>query len=160
AGLDGPSAVNIKLRVTDADGVSRTASATISVTNVAPTPNAGDDQTVDETTLVNLHGTATDPGTPDTLTFSWHVVSDNGHVIPDGTGQDFNFTPNDNGTYTVTLTVSDDDGDSNSDEVVVTVKNLKPTSVDVTGPATSVPDYLNAFTLSATDPSSVDQGSD
>lgn len=160
AGLDGPSAVNVKLRVTDADNNSQTVSVAIDVTNVAPTSNAGDDQTVNEAALVNLHGTATDPGIPDTLTFGWHVVSSNGQVIPDGVGPDFSFTPNDNGVYTVTLTVTDDDGDSNSDEVVVTVENLAPTAVVVTGPATTVPEYLNSFTLSASDPSPVDQADD
>src|SRR5262249_12094419 len=101
--------------------------ATINVANVAPTVNAGPDQTVNEGDTVSLSGTFTDPG-PDTWTYKWHVVASNGQVIADGTGQSFTFTPNNKCTYTVTYTVTDDDGGGGSDDVVVTVNNVAPTA--------------------------------
>src|SRR5207244_7068199 len=58
----------------------------------------------------------------------WHVVSSNGQVVADGSGQGFSFTPNDNGTYTATFTVTDDDGGVGSSSVVVTVNNVAPTA--------------------------------
>src|SRR5439155_11141757 len=91
------------------------------------TANAGAAQTVNEGTAVNLAGTFTDPGS-DTSTFNWHVVSSNGQVVADGSGQSFSFTPNDDGTYTATFTVTDDDGGVGSSSVVVTVNNVAPTA--------------------------------
>jgi len=77
---------------------------------------------------VALHGNFTDPGTADTHTFFWHVVSSNGQVVADGTAQNFGFTPQDNGVYTVTFTVTDNDGGVGSDTATVTVLNEAPTA--------------------------------
>ncbi len=99
----------------------------VAVNNVAPTAIALSDQTISEGILVELAGFFSDPGSADTHTFNWHVVSSNGQVVADGSGEVFQFTPNDNGTYTVTLTVTDDDGGSGSSTVVVTVTNVVPT---------------------------------
>src|SRR5204863_2019972 len=96
--------------VTDDDGGASTSSVVVTVNNVAPTANAGANQTANEGSTVNLAGTFTDPGSADTWSYNWHVVSSNGQVIADGNGQNFSFTPNDNGTYTATFTVTDDDG--------------------------------------------------
>ena len=79
------------------------------VNNVAPTVNAGPDQTINEGSLVTLYGSATDPGVNDHLLYHWTVVSSNGQFVSDGIAPTFNFTPVDTGTYTVTLTLRDTD---------------------------------------------------
>src|SRR5207248_11466515 len=89
---------------------------------------AGADGTVNEGGAITLVGTFTDPGSVDTWTYNWHVVSSNGQVIADGSGQNFNFTPNDDGTYTATFTVTDDDGGVGTASTVVTVNNVAPTA--------------------------------
>src|SRR5207248_1221484 len=127
AGLDGPSATPIALRVTDNGGLTSTAFTAINVTNVAPTVSAGGSRTVNEGSLVQLSAGVTDPG-PDTFSYLWHVVSSNGQTIANGTSASFSFTPNDNGTSTATLTVTDDDGGVGSSSVVVTVNNAAPTA--------------------------------
>src|SRR5213075_385919 len=99
------------------------------VLNVAPTANAGVDQTVNEGSLVSLTGAHTDVGVVDTMSCLWHVVASNGQSVTDGHGDHFSFTPVDNGTYTVYFTVSDKDGGSSMDTMVVTVNNVAPTVV-------------------------------
>src|SRR5262249_17282420 len=103
------------LTVTDSDGAARSDSAVVTINNVAPTVSAGGNQTVNEGSSVTLNGTFSDPGTLDTFTYNWHVVSSNGQAVADGSAQNFSFTPVDNGTYTVTFTVTDKDGGVGTD---------------------------------------------
>src|SRR5262249_45095347 len=124
AGLDGPTSWTVTLHATDTStGLIGTDTATINVANVPPTVNAGPDQTVNEGDLVSLSGTFSDPG-PDTWTFKWHVVASNGQVIPDGNGQTFSFTPNNNGTYTATFTITEADGSDGADNDGLTGKTV------------------------------------
>ncbi|MFH1921320.1 MAG: PKD domain-containing protein, partial [Planctomycetota bacterium] len=110
----------VTLTVTDNDGGVGSDTLAVTVANVDPTVDAGPDQTVDEGDLVSLPGSFSDPGSADTHTFLWHLISaSNGQTIPDGTAQDFSFTPNDNGVYTFDFTVTDDDLGSHTDTVVV-----------------------------------------
>src|SRR5207249_1539740 len=104
--------------VTDDDGGVGSSSVVVTANNVAPTANAGANKTVNEGSAVSLAGTFSDPGA-DTWTYNWHVDSSNGQVVADGSGQNFSFTPNDNGTYTATFTVTDDDAGVGSSSVVV-----------------------------------------
>jgi PKD repeat protein len=90
--------------------------------NVAPTVDAGPDQTVDEGDTVSFSGSFTDPGA-DTHTIVWD--------FGDGSTAAGTLTPShaygDNGVYTVTLTVTDDDGGVGTDTLTVTVNNVAPT---------------------------------
>src|SRR5439155_13565993 len=77
-GLDGPTTFAVGLKVTDAATglTSGAATVNVSITNVAPTPAivggpAGSPASSPEGTPISLTGTATDPGTPDTITYSW-----------------------------------------------------------------------------------------
>ncbi|KKK56077.1 hypothetical protein LCGC14_3068170, partial [marine sediment metagenome] len=51
----------VTLTVTDDDGGIGSNTLTVTVNNVAPTVNAGPDQTVDEGDVVNFSGSFTDP---------------------------------------------------------------------------------------------------
>ena len=100
-------------RIFDKDDGYTQYSTVVTVDNVAPqNVEGGNDQTVNEGDLVSLSGSFTDPGSADTHTFVWHVVAGNGQTITNGAGQNFSFTPNDNGSYTVTFTVTDNDAGS------------------------------------------------
>ena len=91
--------------------------ATVTVVNVAPSVNAGPDQTVNEGDPVSFSGSFTDRGINDTHTSHWDF-GDGGTV--DGT-----LTPTHvytvAGTYTATLMVTDNDGGAGSGSLVVTV---------------------------------------
>jgi PKD repeat protein len=114
----------VTLTVTDDDGGMGTDTLTVMVNNVAPTVDAGADQTVDEGTTVNFAGSYTDPGSEDTYTIDWD--------FGDGNTESGTLTPThvyaDNGVYTVTLTVTDDDGGMGTDTLTVMVNNFAPTA--------------------------------
>ncbi len=119
--------VTARLRVTDDDGDSHIDSLVVTVQNVAPTANAGADQTVGEGTEITLDGSgSTDPGTEDTLTYDWDLDGDGQY--DDASGVTITHTYNDEVTVNVGLRVSDGDGGVGTDTVQITVQNVAPTA--------------------------------
>ncbi|MFB0560869.1 MAG: NosD domain-containing protein [Candidatus Lokiarchaeia archaeon] len=131
------------------DGVIGTDQMKVTVQNVAPTVDAGPDQTVDEGTPLNFNANLTDPGFLDTHTISW--------TFGDGSTTTGTLTPThtyvDNGIYTVILTVTDDDGETSTDTLKVIVNNVAPT-VDVGLDQTVNEDETVSFSPIVTDPGS------
>ena len=124
---DGPYTIAVDL--IDEDGTHAGAdNKEITVNNVAPAVNAGEDATLDEGSLFTGLGSFTDPGAD-----TWTATVDYG----DGSGA-LPFTLNadktfdlshiyaDDGDYTVTVTVEDDDAGSGGDTLLVTVNNVAP----------------------------------
>jgi PKD repeat protein len=140
----------VGLRVSDG-ALSSTDTAAVTVLNVAPTVNAGPDQTVNEGNTVSFSGTFTDPGTLDTHAVLWN--------FGDGATVSGTLTPThvypDNGVYTVTLTVTDSDGDSGTDSLVVTVQNVAPTVNAGSDQTVNQGDAVN-FSGGFTDPGTLD----
>ena len=108
----------VHLQVTDADGLSDTATAQVTVTNVAPTVGAinAPVDPVKVGTPLTASATFTDPGRKDTHTAVWDwegatsagsVSETNGSGTVTGT-----HTYTQTGVYTVKLTVTDKDGGS------------------------------------------------
>ena len=116
-------------------------------------------QVVDEGSLLTFTATASDPDMGDQLIFSLAPGAPSGATIDPNTGV-FQWTPDDSTAVplTVTVIVTDNGSPSMSDQqaVQITVNNVAPTAA-ITGPATAVPGQTRSFTLSASDPSSVDQ---
>ena len=112
----------VTLSVTDDDGASSKHGLTVTVRNVAPTVEVGDDPTVDEGTALSFAGSFTDPSSLDTHTLAWD--------LGDGTTASDTLTLThtyaDNGSYRVTLTITDDDGGSGMDTLIVMVNNVSP----------------------------------
>ncbi len=112
----------VMLRVTDEEGFSDTATAEVTVNNVAPEVDAGSDQSMNEGSFVAFSGNFTDPGINDTHTIEWE--------FGDGHNASGLLTPShtyaDDGVYTVTLTVTDNDGGIGIDTLLVTVNNVNP----------------------------------
>ena len=127
----------IKLMANDPYGY-QVAETTVTVHNVAPTVDAGSNQTVNEGDTVNISGSFTDPGWLDThtATIDWG----DGTEVESGTLTEENEYPNstgtvtgsheygDDGVYMVNLTVIDDDGGVGTDTLTVTVNNVAPTA--------------------------------
>jgi hypothetical protein len=131
---------------------------TTGILHVDPPQGGGGDLTADitydpdpadEGSEVHLHADLTG-GCGDPPVLTWIVTK--GIEEFNGTGEDFSFTPTDSGEYSVTLLA---DGDPLEDGTVE-VSNVAP-SASVAGDSTGVPFQSLSFSLSASDPSSVDQ---
>jgi hypothetical protein len=153
----------VTLTATDRDGgTSPAAQTTILVDNVAPTvsitgaPARGHSP---EGTDITLGSTVTDSSSADThagFTYAWSVTK-NGVAVITWSGADLPpFAPDDNGTYVATLTATDKDGGVGTTSTTITVDNVAPTA-GVFGPTDGVRGQARTFTLTATDPSPVDQ---
>jgi hypothetical protein len=124
---------------------------TILTDDFAPVANAGPDQSADENTVVTFDGTGSSDADGDPLTFAWDFGDGT-----TGSGPQPTHKFPDDGVFTVTLTVSDGQGGVSTDTMSVTVQNVAPTAV-VTGPTAAVRGQDRTFTLTASDPSPVDQ---
>jgi len=134
---------DVKVTVTDDDGASTSDTLEVTVNNVAPTVDAGADQTAEEGAVVSLApATFNDKGTADihTATIDWgDGIVEDGTVTEspsgppgsttgtDGTASFGTHVYADDGNYAVKVTVTDDDGASISDTLEVTVNNVAPT---------------------------------
>lgn len=155
----------VALTVTDDDGAQTTASATVTVTNVAPqgSIHATVPDPFYEGTTVSFTSDTTDDGSDDTHSYLW-LVEKNGSAwsIPSGvvrTESSFDFRPTDNGSYIVSLVISDDDGGeyvAMSD--TLNVVNAAPTAnvVRVDGITSASEGDTLAFSVSADDDGSED----
>lgn len=120
------------------------AAATITVDTLAPYVEAG---------AISLSSTVDTPvGTP---TYAWTVTKD-GESFASGSDASFSFTPDDNGVYVVDLSVTDDANTVAAVSTTLTVDNAVPTA-GITGQAVGGVGRAVPFTLTATDPSALDQ---
>ena len=146
ANRDGPTTVTISLRVTDAGGLTHTAPATITVTNVAPTIALNGNPNVDEGSLYTLTlGAVTDPG-PDTV--SQYIVN-----WGDGSAVETFSTPG-NKTHTYA-----DDGLVATKTIKVSLVDEDGTYTDVATRNVNVRNVAPKIFLDATSDSIVDTGS-
>jgi parallel beta-helix repeat protein len=157
---DGPATFSLSVAVDDGHGHTPVSpAATLSLSNSPPTAALSTaPATNPEGTAIHLTGSATDPSAADTaagFTFAWSVTK-NGSPFALGTGAAVAFTPDDDGTYVVTLSATNEDGDTGTTTQTIAVTNVPPTA-GLSGPAGSVVFQPLIFTLSATDPSPVDQ---
>lgn len=144
--FDGPSEKTIALRVTNASGLTATATAQVTVVNVAPTVSAGADRIVDQGVAATGAATTSDLAA-DTITVTW----DYGDGTLPETGATFSHTYASLGIYTVTATAADEDGGSRNASFQVTYRNLAP--LPVIAATTSTPEgSVVTLTATATDP--------
>jgi PKD repeat protein len=144
---------NVILTVTDKDGAVTTQTLIVKVDNVAPTiVNIVKPTIIKEGEAATFSATATDPGTLDTLTYSWNFGI---NTIPK-IGQTVNHTFADNGNYNVILTVTDKDGAVTTQTLVVTVNNVAPTIVNIVKPTIIKEGEAATFSATATDPGTLD----
>jgi PKD repeat protein len=139
---------SVVLTVTDDDGAVTTMNITITVQNVNPTIYPFGPFEVDENTLLDVTGRATDPGSDD-LEFTWEFELGPTFTTiyyNDGAGPDPYPSPEinpmdvsdmvshrygDNCVFKLKLTVTDDDNGEAVYETNITVRNVAPDIVDI-----------------------------
>ena len=134
----------VTLTVDDGAGGLATDTLEVTVTNVAPSVEAGDNRTGFTDKPVRFSGSFTDPGTLDTHQIVW--------AFGDGGSSTGNLSPSHSfklpGVYTVTLTVTDKDGAVGSDSLVVTVQQSTYSIYMPVMYHTGKPDLVGKFSLS------------
>jgi PKD repeat protein len=121
-GAFGSGVYTVVLTVTDSQGGVGYDTLAVTVNNVAPSVQAGPDQTTIKGTAVSFSGAFTDPGAADTHTIQWNWgdgATTSGTLVP-------THVYTNSGVYTVTLVVTDDDGGVGSDTLRVTVNEATP----------------------------------
>jgi hypothetical protein len=124
----------ITLTATDSDGAVHSASITILVGNVPPTPSITypeDRSEYDVDDFIVFNGMATDPedGNLSGASLTWTSSKDG--VI--GSGTSFTSNTISEGTHVITLTATDSEGAARSDSIVITIGNSFPIA-NITNP--------------------------
>jgi len=169
--FDEPASGNsfpITVSVADENGVQGTASANITVNNVAPAnvQLSLSAATINENDSTTLSGSFTDPGTLDThsVVINWGDGSSNttlnlgwGVLTFSGVSHQYLDEPASGSAYTITTTVTDDHGASGSSSTGVTVNNVAPANLQLSlSPATINENGATALSGSFTDPGTLD----
>jgi PKD repeat protein len=109
---------DVTLKVTDSSGFVVADKYSLTVNNLSPTVEAGNNLVYSPGQSVAFSGSFTDPGILDTHTIEWD--------FGDGTSATGTLTPTHSytsvGAYTIKLTVSDDDGGVGSDTLTVNIQ--------------------------------------
>ncbi len=117
---------NTTLTVSDSDGASTSQTTQITVNNLPPTVEAGNNQTVYIGETVNFNGTFSDRGSLDTHTVTWNFGDNTSTSATNNPTHTYTAA----GIYNVAYSVKDDFGASSSDTLQLTVKELPTLSVN------------------------------
>jgi len=127
--------------------------------NLVPIANAGPDQTVQVSTLVNLDGTASYDDNGDTLSYKWTQIK--GPEIVNLSDSNFSkptFTPTKVGIYEFELIVNDGGVNSESDNVIINVTESTTTPPDPPTPLSPGSSSAPGSTISTLTPTLQWQG--
>ena len=119
-----PGSRNVKGKITDKDGGFTEYTATVTISNVLPTADAGGPYTVNEGSPVTITGTGSDPD-GGAVSFLWSA-SPAGCTFGDATLASTTVTCADNGSFTLTLKVTDNENEFTTDDAALTVNNVAP----------------------------------
>ena len=139
-----------RVTIADGEGAALVVQRSVTISNLAPVVDAGEDVIVEEGEPFTFEGSAVDPGAGDVLTYCWDFGD--GSEEQCGVGlNDLEHTFVDNGDFTATLTATDDSGAFGVDTVEVEVLNVAPT-VALGGDRTVAQGVALTFVSSVTDP--------
>jgi hypothetical protein len=141
----GGTTLTFQLTVSNSSGKSDTDATTVTVrfVNHPPIANAGNDQTVDEETIVTLDGSSSyDPDSGDSITYQWEQTGGSPNVQLTGANevQASFYAPNilDDTILTFQLTVTDSSGSSDTDTAVLYLRGDNDPPVAEAGPYQNV----------------------
>ncbi|UCF01843.1 MAG: hypothetical protein JSV14_16035, partial [Deltaproteobacteria bacterium] len=141
----GGTTLTFQLTVSNSSGKSDTDATTVTVRfiNHPPIANAGNDQTMDEETIVTLDGSSSyDPDSGDSITYEWEQTGGSPNVQLTGANevQASFYAPNtlDDTILAFQLTVTDSSGSSDTDTTVVYVRGDNDPPIAEAGPNQNV----------------------
>lgn len=158
-----PANRTVIITANDGNGGTSTVSFPVTVAGVAPIAAiTSPGSTAPEGTAVHLTGSATSPSAADNaagFTYGWSVTK-NGVAYKSGAGAQWQFTPDDEGTFVVSMRATDDGGMSDTASTTVTGTNVWPTAI-ITGVTATVPLVITPqetinFAGSYSDPGALD----
>ena len=129
---------SVKLTVKDDDGIISTDTLNVTVSNVPPTANAGEEIAASEDEIFTLSGAnSTDTASDiDNLTYLWDLDGDsifNSEGVDENVsvqnGKIITHSFSEKGTYIATLRVIDDNGEYSDANVKIRVMNVQPSAV-------------------------------
>jgi uncharacterized repeat protein (TIGR02543 family) len=133
-----------------------TATTSVTITNQAPTSNAGTDQSVDVNASVQLDGSASSDPDGHVLTYGWVQIGGELVTLSDDSVVDPTFTaPGTPDVLTFTLTVTDPYGLADSDDVVITVNEIAITDLVATNDSPTTLGQPTQFTATVATGSNV-----
>jgi PKD repeat protein len=125
---DQPGTYQVALEVVDSNGGVGVSVTTVTVVNVAPTPNAGPAQTVGEGDTVSFQGSSVDPGSAsESYAYFWDFNYDGQNFTFQASGASAQHVYDHPGTYQVALEVVDSNGGVGVGVTTVTVLADTPT---------------------------------
>lgn len=141
-----------RLTVYDNDGGVAEETVVVNVTNLPPLVDAGSAQSLNEGERATFKGTATDPGSLDTLTYAWDFSYDGRTFTTEASGPTASkIYPNGPLKVVAALRVRDEDGGETIDTVNVTVGNVAPVITDIANDGPVGEGSPLALTVTATD---------
>ena len=118
----------VSLTVIDNNGTLNTTTKTITILNVPPVADCGEDRYVNEHVLL-LNASQSYDSDGEIINYTW-VINETQRYY----GKNINYTFYDDGTYSVSLTVTDNDGENDSDRCILIVDTQPPvTFMTITG---------------------------
>lgn len=135
-----------KLKVIDGEDDFATDSTTVTISNVAPTAEAGGPYTGNWATNISLAGSATDPGTQDvaTLKYEWDLDNDG---IYETVGKNVQANYSQGEHHIVRLKVTDDENGVGIDSATVVINNQPPVVTQVPNQAVRKGESFNSIAL-------------
>lgn len=116
----------LRLRVTNSAGLTDTATTTVTVTNTAPTADAGGPYMVGQGTSLALDGSGSIDADGTLVLYEWDCTDNGSYDVSSASPNGSSCAWPDDGTQTVRLRVTDDDGATATDTATVTVTNALP----------------------------------
>ena len=116
------------LTVTDAGGLTDSATATVTVTNTAPVANAGGPYLANQGAPVALDGSASSDADGSVVLWEWDCDNDGTYELSSGSATGNSCTYANVGSPTIALRVTDNDGDTGTAVASATINNTPPTA--------------------------------
>ena len=146
----------VRLTVKDDEDATDTTTKTLTVTNVAPTADAGGPYNAAIGESITLDGSTSIDSDGTIVLYQWDLDFDGAY--DDATGTTTTHSWSSGGTYSIGLKVTDDDGDTDTDTTTVTVgaQNRPPQTPSITGPREGKYGTEYTYNFTATDPDADD----